>query len=214
MCIGLGGVALVVALRWALVRVDALGRPHPFPVIAFGVPTVGAVLCAVPVIQHARLESLLGAAAGALVGAPVSVRCETVGQAWLDAHPERGYVPIGADGVPERRAVITHDTCNDLAGWIDSDKESPDEAQVVAVHVLTHEAMHMLGLTDESRAECAAVQRDARTAQLLGATREQGLALARRYLSAVYPRMPDAYRTGGCVAGGSLDEHLEDSPWT
>lgn len=213
-CIGLGGVALAVSLRWALVRVDALGRPHPFPFLAFGLPTVGAVLCAVPVVQHARLESQLGAAAGALVGASVGVRCETVGQAWLDAHPERGYVQIGKDGAPEHLAVITHDTCNDLSAWIGSDKRSPDEAQVVSVHVLAHEAMHMKGITDEAAAECAAVQRDARLAQLLGATREQGLALARRYFSAVYPRMPDAYRTGGCAAGGSLDEHLEDSPWT
>jgi hypothetical protein len=206
-------VALVVTLRWAVARVDGLGRPRQFPAFAVGLPAVAAVLCAVPLVRHAQLESRLADVAGELVGREVSVRCETVGEAWLEAHPERGYVRFGADGVPERHAVITYDTCQDLASWVRSDHGSPSEDQVIAVHVLSHEAMHMKGLTNEALAECAALQRDHRTAVLLGATDDEARSLARRYLLTVYPTMPAEYRSGECRAGGEMDEHLEDPPW-
>jgi hypothetical protein len=72
---------------------------------------------------------------------------------------------------------------------------------VIAVHV------------DESAAECAAVQRDARTARLLGAPGDQALALAVSNWRTVYPRMPDGYRSSNCRPGGAMDEHLPDAPW-
>jgi hypothetical protein len=82
------------------------------------------------------------------------------------------------------------------------------------VHVLTHEAMHMRGITDEAQTECAALQRDHQTAVLLGANADEARVLARRYLLTIYPQMPDAYRSGECRPGGAMDERLENSPWT
>lgn len=214
-CIGLTTIACAVTVRWALVRVDSLGRrSRPFPVLSVGLPAVAAILCAVPVVRHAQLEAQLGHVTSILAGVSASVRCETAGQAWLEVHPERGYVAVGADGKPSHEAVVTYDTCNDLAAWIASDHRVPTLDQVIAVHVLSHEAMHVSGTLDEARAECAAVQRDARTAQLLGATVDQARSLARQYLLTVYPTLPDTYRSAGCVAGGELDEHLENSPWS
>jgi hypothetical protein len=64
--------------------------------------------------------------------------------------------------------------------------------------VLTHEAMHMKGLTGEAEAECAAVQKDSTTAELLGATPDQARQLARTYWHRVYPNMPDDYRSSTC----------------
>ena len=87
-------------------------------------------------------------------------------------------------------------------------------ALVVAVHVITHESMHMTGSVPESRAECSAVQRDSMTARLLGATPREALALARRYYTLIYPNLPDEYRDSECVAGGTLDEHLPEAPWS
>jgi hypothetical protein len=84
---------------------------------------------------------------------------------------------------------------------------------VVAVHVLTHESMHMRGLTNEAAAECAALQRDETTAQLLGATAAEARSLARDYWLTVYPDMPSDYRDGGCVPGGPADERLDTAPW-
>ena len=89
----------------------------------------------------------------------------------------------------------------------------PSLDEVIAVHVLTHESMHMRGITGEAQAECAAVQRDAQTAWLLGANAADATALARSYWRLVCPRMPDDYRTVDCGASAALDEHLPDAPW-
>ena len=93
----------------------------------------------------------------------------------------------------------------------------PSIDEVIAVHVLTHEAMHMAGIVDEARAECAAVQRDAQTARLLGASPADATLLAGRYWRTVYPLMPDGYRTRidarDCGPGGKLDEAGQDAPW-
>src|SRR4029450_3526010 len=69
----------------------------------------------------------------------------------------------------EAWALIKRDQCRHLAAYVRSGHGRPSRDQVVAVHVLTHEAMHLSGRLDEAVAECAAVQRDAHTARLLGA---------------------------------------------
>ena len=81
------------------------------------------------------------------------------------------------------------------------------------MHVLTHEAMHLSGRLDEAVAECAAVQRDAQTARLLGAGPADAAELAGAYWRNVYPLMPEGYRSGKCRAGGAMDERLADAPW-
>lgn len=206
-------LAAGLAVRWVLRgRTDALGRARPFPRVSVGLALVLALGCAVPLWRHARLESQLESAAQQLAGGPVRVHCQTFGQTWTDAGAELGYVRWGPDGVPERSTLIKYATCGHLRHWLRSDKDAPSREEVVAVHVLTHEVMHMVGLKDEARAECAAVQRDAATAVALGADPAQGEALARRYWTEVYPNMPDGYR-GGCGPGGQYDERFAVPPW-
>jgi hypothetical protein len=202
-----------VGVHWTLTRVDTLGRRRSFPVIGTAVPLVVAVAAGVPVLRHAQLEARLAAVASTLVGHHVTVRCETLTQAWTDAHPEAGYVWFDAAGRPATSATLTSSTCDDLKAWLGSDRQHPSLSEIVAVHVLTHESMHMSGWRDEAKAECAAVQRDARTAVLLGATPEKGSALAVAYWREIYPDLTDAYRTADCAAGGADDEGLPDAPW-
>jgi hypothetical protein len=163
---------------------------------------------------HRHTEHRLAAAAGALAGTRVSVHCQTFAEAWMDVGPELGVVPFGPDGVPEHRTLIKWGTCRKLAGWLRSGRAHPTLDQVIAVHVLTHESMHMAGSRNEAVTECRAMQRDARTAILLGATKQQARALAATYWRQVYPRMTEDYRTADCAPGGSLDEHLVDAPWS
>lgn len=210
--VALLAVAGVTSSRWVLRRYDALGRRRPFPTITVAISLTLAVACAVPLWLHDRLEHRLGGVASGLVGAHVTVHCQTAGQTFVQAGGELGYVRWDAAGVPERSTVLAYEACRDLRRWLGSHKRHPSLDEVVAVHVLTHESMHMAGLLDESRAECAAVQRDARTAMALGATRAQAVALARQYWTQAYPRMPDAYRSG-CGAGSAHDEHLPFAPW-
>lgn len=205
--------SVVAATRWWLRRVDSLGRAKPFPVFSVAILLVLGTGLLVPGVRHHQLEDRLAGVAGVLVGNPVEVNCQTAGQEFVDVGFELGYVRYGPDGVPERATLIKHAQCTDLSRYLRSHGDHPDDGQVVAVHVLTHEAMHMAGITDEARAECLAMQRDAKTARLLGASPQAAANLARRYWREFYPRMSDDYRSAGCRPGGALDQASPDAPW-
>jgi hypothetical protein len=205
--------AVAIAVRWWMRRYDALGRRRRFPTISVALLSCLAVALVVPAYLRHREESRLSAVATALVGTPVVVHCQTFGQQFFQLGAELGYVRWGAGGVPERQTFIKHGPCGSLRDYLASDKQHPGTSEIIAVHVLTHESMHMRGIKDEAQAECAALQRDAQTAQLLGADRSAALALARIYWLTDYPRMSDTYRSPDCAPGGALDEHLPDPPW-
>ena len=210
--IALLSLAAGLAVRWVLHRVDALGRVAPFPRISVGLSLVLALCCAVPLVVQSVVEHRLQRAAAEVAGEPVRVHCQGLGQAFLDLGPELGFVRWGPDGTPEHETLIKRGPCAHLRAWLWSSKAAPTLDQVIAVHVLTHETMHMAGITDEARAECAAVQRDASMAAALGASPLEAAHLARTYWTEVYPRMPDGY-VGGCGPGGAYDEGLPAPPW-
>ncbi|HEX6676254.1 MAG TPA: hypothetical protein VF486_14650 [Actinomycetes bacterium] len=212
--LGLLASVAAVVVRWLTTRVDAIGRQRGFPWTSVVLLVALAGATATPGVLDGLRERRLVQVASAVVGAKVGVHCQTFGEAFVDTGIELGYVRFGADGIPERSTLIKRDQCRDLADYQRSDKHDPSRAQVVAVHVLTHEAMHMAGIVDEARAECAAVQRDAHTARLLGASAADARVLAGRYWRTVYPLMPDGYRTPECGPGRSLDEAGPDAPWS
>jgi hypothetical protein len=205
--------AAAVVAHWYRRRLDALGRRRAFPLVSVLLLAALAIGAAAPGVLRLREERRLGAVASALAGTRVAVRCQIIGGAFVDAGVELGYVRWRADGTPEPVTLIKRDQCRDLAAYLRSGKRRPSRAQVVAVHVLTHESMHLAGITDEALAECAAVQRDARTARLLGAPAGAARALEVEYWLAVYPTMPEGYRSSECRRGGRLDERLADGPW-
>jgi hypothetical protein len=205
--------AAVLGARWWTTRVDALGRAKPFPYVSVGLLGVLAVTALIPGYLRHREEHSLSAVATRLAGVRAAVRCQSLGQEMVDLGSELGYVRFAANGVPEHRTLIKRGPCKALNAYRHSDKRSPTDNEVIAVHVLTHESMHMRGLTDEAAAECAAIQRDELTAELLGARPAEARQLARRYWLLDYPQMADNYRSGGCVPGGAMDEHLVTSPW-
>lgn len=194
-------------------RRDALGRPREFPKASVLLLVVLACLAAYPGVRRHQEERRLAAAASAVAGVHDEVSCQGLGGALVETGAEAGFVRWGADGRPEHVAHIMWDQCRDLRSYLRSGKGHPTAAQITAVHVLTHEAVHTSGVTSESRTECMALQRDARTAQLLGASERAAKALAWLYWRTDYPNMPDDYRDAACVPGGSLDERLPTSPW-
>jgi hypothetical protein len=206
--------ACAVVIRWYLLRYDSLGRRRGFPVISVSLLLVLAIVLALPAFLRHREEAKLDHVASVLVGMPATVHCQTFGQTFTDTTGDLGYVKFDAAGVPEHHTTIMRGPCADLKSYYDGDQAHPSPEEVIAVHVLTHESMHMRGQPVEALAECEAMQRDAETAQLLGATPQEGLALAREYWLVDYPNMSDTYRSSDCALGGSLDEHLPDPPWT
>ena len=211
---GLLAAAVAVAVRWCVRRTDALGRPRRFPAVSVALLVVPACAFAVPVWQHDRLQDRLGRAATVLAGRDVEVHCQTAGEEFVHAGSELGSVAFDADGRPEDSTVISREPCGELQGYLDGRGRRPSPEQVVAVHVLSHESRHLAGTREEAKAECEAVQREAVTARLLGASDEDAHRLARLYWAVDYPGMPDAYRSSDCAPGGAWDEHLPDAPWT
>ncbi len=206
--------AVVIVVRWLHARVDAVGRTRAFPWFSTVCLVALGFTCLVPGLLRARLEQRLSVAAETIVGAPVEVRCQAFGGAFVDAGADLGYVAFGPDGVPERATLIKRNQCRDLSAYLRSSKVSPTNEQVVAVHVLTHEAMHMRGIKNEAETECLALQHDAEMAQLLGASSEAARDLAVAYWQNVYPRMPAGYRSDECGPGKVLDARLSDAPWS
>ena len=205
--------AVFCTLRWVFGRRDSIGRPNGFPKITLGLLLVLAVAAAYPGLARRHQEALLGTAASVIAGADVQVKCQTMGGAAVDAGAEAGYVKWGPDGVPEHVAHIKWEQCKVLRGYQRSDKQDPKEREYIAVHVLTHEAVHTSGVKSEALTECMAVQRDAAMAKLLGASDIDARKLAWLYWKLIYPNMPDEYRDAGCTLGGTLDEKLTTSPW-
>lgn len=119
----------------------------------------------------------------------------------LDVSQYSGYVSWDSQHVAQLRRTV----CNDLADWLVSDKRHPTAAQIRAVHVTVHEAMHVAGITSEATAECDAMQHDAEAATFLGASPAQGRALALAYYRGTYPFMADGYTSASCVEDGPLD---------
>jgi hypothetical protein len=203
-----------VVLRWMSTRTDTLGRTRPFPVISVTLLIFAGSGALVPWIMRARLEDRLAQAASHVAGIAVEVHCQSFGEAFTDVGAELGYVKWGPDGVPERRTLIKREQCGDLSDYLKSSKDSPPTDQVVTVHILSHETVHMMGETNESATECLAMQRNADMAQALGATPERARALSAAYWNDVYPSMPDDYRSSECGPGLALDAGLADPPWT
>jgi hypothetical protein len=203
--------ALALLVRWLMLR--GVRAPAPFPAISISSCVVLAVLATFPVVDRVTLEGRLSHSASTLLGTHVEVDCQTLTGSALDMGRELGYVKWGPRGIPERKTLIKHQQCNDLHSYLDSSKQNPTAAEILAVHVLTHESMHMSGIKVEDVAECDAMQHDTAMAEELGAKPAAAHALAVTYWLTVYPDMPDGYRSDDCRPGGSLDLHLPDAPW-
>ena len=197
-------------LRWRMSLSDPWAFRRGMPKWTFGFLATVVLVTGVITYRHDQLEQRLSRAARDLVGVSVKVHCQSIGGAMVDASADLGFVPFGAGGVPEHVTTIKYDQCQDLKAYLSHHGRHPTPDQVVAVHVLAHESMHMRGETGEAAAECESVQRDARMARDLGASRADAAALAASYWRVDYPRMPDGYQSSGCHPGGAMDEHLPD----
>jgi hypothetical protein len=203
--------ALALFVRWLQQR--GVRQHAPFPAIGISSCVVLAVVATFPVVDRVTLESRLSHSSSTLLGTHVEVDCQTLTGSALDMGNELGFVKWGPDGIPERKTLIKHQQCNDLHSYLNSSKQHPSASQILAVHVLTHESMHMSGIKVEYVAECDAMQRDTAMAEVMGAKPAAAHALAVTYWLTVYPNMPDGYRSSDCRPGGSLDLHLPDAPW-
>ena len=200
-------LGLLVWLVWLAVRAYVAGT-RPYVTLAVLVALLLPLLWTE--IRWLRVQAAATTAAQQLTGNPSArVHCQRAMATFLWAGADLGRVEWDE---PDR-AWLTLETCQHLGTWYRSDRAEPSPDEVVAVHVLTHEAMHVAGLRSEALTECRALQEDARTVVLLGGTPAEGAELAKRVATEVYPRMPDEYRSAECRPEGSLDRTPGDGSW-
>ena len=73
--------------------------------------------------------------------------------------------------------------------------------------------MHARGEYNEAKTECLSVQRNYRTAKLLGVADDIAKQNALDYYDKYYLKSSDGYLSKECAPGKILDEHLSDSTW-
>jgi hypothetical protein len=196
----IAGGGLILAARWTIAW--KLGRPVPsFPWRGVMIPIVIGCLLAVPWFLRTRLEGRLSDAASQVAGRDVFVQCQSFSAALVDPSADLGHVAYNANGQAEPKTLIKRDQCKELADYLGSDKLDPSRDEIVAVHVLTHESIHMSGVVVEADAECLAMSQNERMARLLGAPPEAARQLALDYWRDVYPDMPSEYRSSDCDPG-------------
>lgn len=192
-------------LGLAIWRAQALADPpgsRRAAIVLFLVPTVAFGWAFAVEFRHQWTQRQATAVTRALTGnGDATSVCQRLAPDLLDAKQLRGHVMGDQPDV----AHLRRSTCHDFFSWLAGDKADPSPDEVIAVHVVVHEAMHVGGEFAEAVAECWAMQRDAEAAVFLGATPSQARDLAQEYYTTVYPNMPEAYRSGGCVPEGALD---------
>ena len=176
--------------------------------------------------RHDRVgnERRLSAIASHVAGRSVRVDCPGPIGRLLGWDIVEGSVRFGADGKPEDETKIRRQSCAELDALAEGRRQDELEcigrtaiacgrngrATVMAVDVLAHESWHLHGVIDEAETECRSLQTIAWAAQQLGASAEQGRAMAVAQYTGAYREMPEAYRSGACADGGPLDLHPDD----
>ena len=170
-------------------------------------------------------EQRLAAIASEIAGRPVEVHCPGPISRLIGWDIVEGSVRFDADGTPHDETKIRETSCAELDALAEGRRGKElacvgrtalacgrhGRETVMAVDVLAHESWHLRGVMDEAETECRSLQTMAWTAQRLGATPEQGRAMARAQFEGMYLEMPERYRTGACADGGALDLRPDDT---
>ncbi len=175
-------------------------------------------------------ERMLSPIASQVAGREVVVDCQSLWANLLDALPRHGEVRFDANGVPEARIFLTHQTCDRLQAFADRSRHgeleclrSLDWSQpvplvprsecyerssrtVYALMTLAHEAYHTAGEMNEAVTNCYAIQAMAFVSVRLGAERDEARLVARA-MAALEPLQSGGYGTDRCRAGTELDLH-------
>lgn len=136
------------------------------------------------------------------------LKCQRLSEALFDVNTTRAG-SVSSDH--PNMAVVNYEQCIDLMGWLNSDKKSVESKQVQALHVLTHEAVHVSGEYNEAVTECTAINRDSITVKELGGEPDVAAQVATDYYKEFFPRMPSRYKLPDCTILPEFDSVLMKS---
>jgi hypothetical protein len=175
----------------------------------------GAAVFAYTPVRYGLFERKLERIATELAeGRRAKVHCNTVADTLFDPM----VFAAGHANIETGQIVLQHPWCGNLMDYIAS-PERAGHRELAALNILTHEAMHVRGERNEALTECQAVQRNYRTAKLLGVRDDLAGKTAQAYFNTVYQMRGDiggmagVYYSPDCKPGGAMDEKLVDSTW-
>ncbi|MDP9491018.1 MAG: hypothetical protein M3P42_02270 [Actinomycetota bacterium] len=140
--------------------------------------------------------------ASRVAGKPVTIRCDEAGEYVGAVQHADGVAAVGGDV-----AYLTPERCLDLYRLAFKDEVRSNQT-ARALAVLTHEAWHLRGVSNEGTTECYALQSGVDLGQRLGLSADTAARLMRQQLveNARRGRASPAYRVPPeCRDGGRLD---------
>lgn len=198
---------------------NPLGQNFPWgSIVVFA--GIGLV-CYIPTIRIDYAAYKAGKSASSIVGEKVSYQCGSMLNTFFDRNTDSaaGYVKRTVDGGHEKKSKLRHEVCSGLVDMLsDLDLSGNTETRrgkIFAVHVISHEARHMVGQGSEAAAECEALQRNALFVKALGGSESVANALAIGFYKEMYLHRDTSsdYFSSECKKGGAMDENLPTSPW-
>lgn len=130
------------------------------------------------------------------------LQCQRFSEAFFDIHTTR----LGSvSSAHPNRAVVNYEECLEISDWMGGNKSSATPKQLQALHVLTHEAVHVAKEYNEAVTECTAINRDHIMAKAMGASKKFAAELPQRYYKEFFPRMPSEYTLAGCTISPEFD---------
>lgn len=170
----------------------------------FTVLTLTIVTSSVP-IRHVMFQNSLSDAVEELLGKEsVYVDCNSYFDSIFHFNLA-GFVYRGSSTIN-----LEVRSCKNLKSYLKNPSEA-NSRELFALHVLTHEAMHVAGEFNEALADCQAFQRNHRMAELLGVPSyiaAKNAADAHRTRSKRHP-----YYSPQCEPGMAMDERLPNAVW-
>lgn len=153
-------------------------------------------------LMEAKLSTVVDDIAGKKGG---TVHCQRLSEAFFDTKVSAaGHVSSDNPNT----AVVNFQQCQHIFSWMENGKGEPTKDQAHAIHVLTHEAVHVSGQLNEAVTECTAINRDYITVRELGGTEEMGRKIAASYYTSIWPEMSKEYILGGCAIDPKFDSIL------
>jgi hypothetical protein len=202
-------------IRASLVAPPGFDRPIPVSKPYLTVVVVLAIAFAWPPVRTWMFERFLSQKATELAdGRPAHVHCNTVWDTMFDsemlaaahASPVTGKIALQKPWCATLRSYLSH-------------PGRANERELWSLAMFTHESMHVRGELNEARTECEAVQRNYRSAKLLGVPDATARRNALDYYNNLYKARRDEgimqaqYYSDECAPGKAMDENLGDSTW-
>ncbi|MFT5895389.1 MAG: hypothetical protein ACI8VW_002263 [bacterium] len=201
--------ALAVFFLWLTLR--EIFSKAPRDNFSYGYMTVCfciALMCCWPIFSHWSFERKLTHVTQELANfKPANVECQSATSSIFDTTNSwiAGYAYIDTGEV-----VFKSGWCKRLKNYL-KDPAAADYKERYSIQLLAHEAMHVRGERNEQHTECQAIQRNYRTARMMGVPEKHAVQHSVNYYLYEYPKHP--YYDPECKPGSEMDESLNDSTW-